>query len=322
MATTEYCPRQRNALFTLVNLAQKMTLCMKAKKLHIISGTTAVGKTEYALAYAEEHDAEIVSCDALLVYKGMDIGTAKPSTEEQSRIKHYLVDVHPVNQSYDIVAYVNAADAAIASITERDKSIVVVGGSGFYLKSFFMSVVDTVIVPAEIRENVAQLYKEKGLEGLLAQLREHSPEGFGNLDILNPRRVHRALERCMASGKSLLDLQAEFAARPEPYSDYEKKVILLEREPEELRERVACRVDQMLQKGLIEEVERLRTSGIEDNPCAASAIGYRETLSYLRGEINRETLVQAIIQNTHHLVKKQRTWFRTQIREPDKRVVF
>jgi tRNA dimethylallyltransferase len=290
--------------------------------LHIISGPTAVGKTEYALAYAEAHNAEIISCDALLVYRGMDIGTAKPSTKEQLRIRHHMIDVNPVDQPYDIVAYVKAARAAIASVLGRGKSIVVVGGSGFYLKSFFAPVVDTVVVTDSIRSKVSALYEAEGKEGLLARLREHSPEGLGNLDTLNPRRVQRALERCMASGKSLPDLQAEFLARPEPYGEYEKNFILLERDAEELRERVARRVDQMLQNGLIEEVDRLRGLGIEKNPGAASAIGYRETLAYLRGEMKREALAPEIVRNTNHLVKKQRTWFRTQIRNPDKLIVF
>ena len=298
-----------------------MTSVMK-KILHIISGPTAVGKTEYALSYAEKHNAEIVSCDALLVYKDMDIGTAKPSVEERSRVKHHMIDVTPVHQPYDIVTYVSAAEAAVASITERGKSIVVAGGSGFYLKSFFAPVVDTVVVSDLIRSEVAKLYENKGLEGLLAELNQRSPKGLGNLDTLNPRRVQRALERCMASGKSLPDLQAEFAARAEPYGEYEKNFILLERDPEALRKRVVLRVDQMIQKGLIEEVDRLRNLGIEQNPCAASAIGYRETLSCLKGEMEREALAQEIVQNTNHLVKKQRTWFRTQIREPNELIVF
>ncbi len=292
------------------------------KSLHIISGPTAVGKTEYALSYAQEHDAEIVSCDALLVYKGMDIGTAKPSMEEQSIVNHHMIDVQPVDQPYDIVAYVQAAEAAVHSIIERGKSVVVVGGSGFYLKSFFAAVVDTVEVPDALRLKVAKLYEDKGLAGLLAELHRVSPEGTGTLDVLNPRRVLRALERCMASGKSLPDLQAEFAERPEPYRDYEKNFILLEREPEELRERVVRRVHQMIGGGLIEEVDRLRSSRIEQNACAASAIGYRETLAYLKGEMTREELAQAIVLNTNRLIKKQRTWFRTQIREPNQRIVF
>lgn len=289
--------------------------------LHIISGTTAVGKTDYALSFAEKHNAEIVSCDALLVYRGMDIGTAKPSPAEQLRVKHHLIDINPVDQPYDIVAYARAAQTAVKSILARGRSVVIVGGSGFYLKSFFAPVIDTVDVSDSTRSIVAELYEATGLEGMLGKLRELSPAGFGNLDTLNPRRVQRALERCMASGKSLPDLQAEFLARPEPYQEFEKNFILLERDLEDLRERVAQRARRMIEDGLVEEALSLRKQGIEANPCAASAIGYRETLSYLRGEIEYEALLPRIIQNTNRLVKKQRTWFRIQLRKPDERIV-
>ena len=183
--------------------------------LHIITGPTAVGKTEHALSYAQKHDAEIVSCDASLVYRGMNIGTAKPSPEELARVPHHLIDVNEVDKPYDIVAYVRDAQAAVKDIFARGKSVVVTGGSGFYLKSFFAPVIDIVVVSDTIRAQVADLYESKGLEGLVADLGQRSPEGFGNLDRLNPRRVLRALERCIASGKSLPALQAEFAARPE-----------------------------------------------------------------------------------------------------------
>jgi tRNA dimethylallyltransferase len=293
-----------------------------AKILHIITGPTAVGKTEYALAYAEAHNAEIVSCDASLVYRGMDIGTAKPSAEELARVPHHLIDVHPVDRPYDIVAYVRDAEAVVADIFARGKSVVVTGGSGFYLKSFFSPVIDIVVVSDAVRQEVAELYAEKGLEGLLADLRRRSPEGLGNLDPLNPRRVLRALERCIASGQSLLDLQAEFAARPEPYGDCEKKLILLERDTENLKQRIALRAEQMVKARLINEVESLIELGLRKNPSAASAIGYRETLAFLDHEIELRELVPAIVQNTIHLVKKQRTWFRTQIRRPDEQIDF
>lgn len=290
--------------------------------LHIISGPTAVGKTAYALEYAQAHNAEIVSCDASLVYRGMDIGTAKPTEVEMAAVPHHLIDLCSVDTPFDIVAFDQAAQAAIAEISRRGKSVVVTGGSGFYLKSFLAPVIDTVVVNDAVRAEVAAIYEESGLEGLLVALAHCSPEGFGALDIKNPRRVLRALERCLASGKSLPELQADFAARPEPYPDYDKKLVLLERDSEELRERVAGRVDQMLEAGLLAEVEQLKAQGIERNPSAASAIGYRETLAYLRGELSEAELKPAIVQNTNHLVKKQRTWFRTQIRDADEVVRF
>ena len=177
--------------------------------------------------------------------------------------------------------------------------------------------IDTVTVPGTVREAVASLFESEGLAGLIEELGRRSPEGYGNLDTLNPRRVLRALERCIASGKSLPDLQADFAARPEPYADFSKHWILLERDAEELRQRVAQRAEAMLQDGLIEEVEQLQSAGIERNSPAASAIGYAETLAFLRGELSQEELLPEIIRNTLHLVKKQRKWFRTQLPEPD-----
>jgi len=289
--------------------------------LHIITGPTAVGKTEYALAYAEAHHAEIVSCDASLIYRGMDIGTAKPSAEELARVPHHLIDVQEVDQPYDIVAYVRDAEAAVADICARGKSVVVTGGSGFYLKSFFAPVIDVVKVSDAVRQQVADLYEAGGLDGLLEALRARCPDGFGNLDAKNPRRVLRALERSIASGKSLPELQAEFAARPEPYGAFAKRLILLERDKEALKARVALRAAQMLESGLIEEVAELMKCGIQKNPSAASAIGYRETIAYLEGSLPREELLPAIIQNTLHLVKKQRTWFRTQIPAADETIV-
>ena len=291
-------------------------------RLHIITGVTAVGKTEYALSYAEAHNAEIVSCDASLVYRGMDIGTAKPSREDQARIPHHLINLNSVRKPYDIMAYVRDAQLAVAEIFERGKSVVVAGGSGFYLKSFFASVIDVVKVSDTIRAKVAALYEADGLEGLLGELRVHSVSGNGNLDIKNPRRVSRALERCIASGKDLPTLQAEFAARPEPFTDCVKHYVLLERDKENLKQRVARRAELMIEAGLIEEVEALLLKGLKGNPSAASAIGYRETIAFLDGELRRDELLPSIIQNTLHLMKKQGTWFRTQIRRPDKIVTF
>ena len=290
--------------------------------LHIITGTTAVGKTEFALSYAETRGAEIISCDASLVYEGMDIGTAKPTAAERERVPHHLIDICKVDQRYDISSYVAEARRAVDRIVSKGKAVVVTGGSGFYLKSFFAPVVDTLVVPQAVREEAETIYRENGLEGLLKVLFRLNPDGTGHLDRKNPRRVIRALERCLASGKTLRELQAEFAARPEPYSGFEKKLILLERDKDDLKQRIERRVESMLDRGLIEEVRRLKQGGIEENPSAASAIGYRETLAFLNGGLAGRELAPAIIKNTLHLAKKQRTWFRTQVPEPDARIGF
>lgn len=289
------------------------------QKIFIITGTTAVGKTEFALDFAEQVNAEIVSCDASLFYRGMDIGTAKPSLAEQKRVPHHMLDICQVDQPYSIVSYVADVRTVIAAIFERGRSVVVTGGSGFYLKSFLYPVTDRVEVSENIRTQVAQYFSNEGLIGLLGRLDACNPDGLGSLDRCNPRRVQRALERCMASGKTLAELQAEFKAQPAPYAQCEKELILLERSVEDLRSRCAVRVDAMLEAGLIEEVAQLKRQGIERNPSAAAAIGYRETLAYLRGELNLDQLRQQITVHTQQLAKKQRTWFRTQIPEPDQR---
>lgn len=292
------------------------------KSLIIISGSTAVGKTDYALSYAQNVGAEIVSCDALLVYRGMNIGTAKPSTVERAQVPHHLIDLHPVNKAYNITSYIRDAQVAINDIFARGKSVVITGGSGFYLKSFFSPVVDIIKVSDAVRAEVAKLFDLAGLDGLLSELYFRSPQGVGNLDLKNPRRVMRALERCIASGRPLPEIQSEFAARPEPYADHRKYFVLLERDIKNLKQRVVRRAENMLQKGLIDEVEVLLKKGIRNNPSAICAIGYRETIAFLDGEIKREDLLSTIIQNTMCLVKKQKTWLRTQIRTPDELVNF
>ena len=289
-------------------------------EIHIITGVTAVGKTNYALEYADSHNAEIISCDASLVYRGMDIGTAKPSKQELSRVPHHLIDILEVQESCDIVTYNQHAQRAVDAINARGKSIVVTGGSGFYLKSFFSPVVDLVVVPMSVRSAVSKLYAKSGLNGLLDHLNLISKEGLGKLDCRNPRRVQRALERCMASGKSLPQLHSEFEARPKPYASYSKRLILLSREPDDIRSRVELRAAQMLRQGLIDEVEGLMAAGIQNNPSAASAIGYRETIKYINGQLSTDELLPLIIKNTMQLVKKQHTWFRSQIQKPDESI--
>lgn len=279
--------------------------------IHVLTGCTAVGKTEAALQWAERHGAEIISCDSLLFYRGMDIGTAKPTKDELNRVPHHLVDICEPSEPMDIARYVELARNAVAGLAGRDRPILVTGGSGFYLKAFFGPVVDNVAVDEAVRARVAAIPAEQAL----AELRELNPAGLGSLDIANPRRVTRALERCLASGRTLLELQAAFAAQPGPFADYTVKLVELTREPEELDERVRRRVQQMLAAGLVDEVRALRLRGLERNSSAAAAIGYREVLAMFEGRLSEAELAEEIIRNTRGLVKKQRTWFRTQLPE-------
>ena len=283
--------------------------------LHVLSGCTAVGKSEWALRWAEARSAEIVSCDSLLFYRGLNIGTAKPTAAEQARVPHHLIDVCDVGDRMDVTQYVAQARATIATIAARGRPVLVTGGSGFYLKAFFAPVADDVAVSTALRAEVAQL----PLADAVARLRALNPAGLGALDVANPRRVTRALERCLASGRTLQALAAEFAQRPGPFAERTVNLTRLDRPAEELEARIAARVAGMLRDGLVAEVTQLCAAGLRDNPSAARAIGYREVIAMLDGELAERELAPRIVQDTRALVKKQRTWFRTQL--PPHRVV-
>jgi tRNA dimethylallyltransferase len=287
--------------------------------IFVLTGPTASGKTARALDWAERHGAEIVSCDSLLFYRGMDIGTAKPTAEEQALVPHHLIDVVEPSERYDVQRYVAAARTAVEGIVSRGRRVLVVGGSGFYLRSFFAPMSDGIAVDPGVRAAVAARLAAAGLEALVAELRALNPAGLGNLDTQNPRRVVRALERCHASGRQLADLAAEFATKPSAFADFAVRLVRLDCAPEALERRIAGRVDAMLEAGLVEEVRRLEAAGLRRNESAARAIGYREVLAMFDGALPEAELAAAIVANTRALVKKQRTWFRTQL--PEHRLV-
>jgi len=290
--------------------------------IHVLTGCTAVGKTEWALRWAETHGAEIVSCDSLLFYRGMDIGTAKPTREEQARVPHHLIDICEPSDPMDIARYCTMARECVERLSTAGKPILVTGGSGFYLKAFFAPVVDNVVVPESVRATVAALSHEEAV----AELRRLNPSeaassaddasaALGGIDLANPRRVVRALERCLTTGKTVAELRRDFAAQPSLFADYDVRLTELVRDPEDLARRVRERVAAMLRAGLLDEVRGLLARGIKENPSAARAIGYRESIAVIEGRAPLAGLEEAIIRNTLALVKKQRTWFRGMLPE-------
>lgn len=281
--------------------------------IHVLTGCTAVGKTGLALRWAEANGAEIVSCDSLLFYRGMDIGTAKPTKDEQARVPHHLVDICEVRDQMDVTHYITNARAAVEDIWRRGRRVLVTGGSGFYLKACFAPVADEVTVPAELRAELRARLEKEGLDTLVAEMRSLNPSGLGALDVHNPRRVLRALERCRATGRPLAELLAEFAAQPGPFADCEVRLCELVREKPDLERRIEARVAEMLKTGLVDEVRGLLGRGLKENPSAAKAIGYRETIDFSEGRLPESDLAATIVKNTRALVKKQRTWFKTQL---------
>ncbi len=283
-------------------------------KLYILTGPTAVGKSTLALAWAQARHAEILSCDALQVYRGMDVGTAKPNAAEQRQVPHHGLNLCAPATPYSVAAYRDHAARAVAEIHARGRDVLVVGGSGFYLKSFFAPVADDVVIPQSVEEEVRMLERTGGLSALVAHLQAASPAGTGAVDLKNPRRVARALERCLASGRSVPALAAAFASSGTPFDLVEKRLVRLDRGAEDLQERIRLRTRKMFEQGLIEEVRAL-ADALRANPAAGTAIGYRETLAWLDAGAAAPLadLESAIVRHTQQLVKKQRTWFRHQL---------
>ena len=288
------------------------------RAIFVLTGTTAVGKTALALAWAEANNAEILSCDSTNVYRGMDIGTAKPSREERSRVPHHGLDLVAPNEKFSVGDYVEYAERVVADVFSRGKNLLVTGGSGFYLKSFYAPATDSLEISSRVRERVAEIlargnaFAEKTLRELNAG-GNAAPENF---DWANPRRVAKGLERCLASGKTLAELKADFDARECPFAAFPKYTVLLVRGKEDLARRIDVRVKKMLAAGLVDEVRGLAESALlaPDTP-AGNAIGYRETLAWLRaGEPGGvPALAEEIALSTRRLAAKQRKWFRSQI---------
>jgi tRNA dimethylallyltransferase len=215
----------------------------------------------------------------------------------------------------DVAQFVLLARAAVEAIAARGRAVLVVGGSGLYLRTFFAPVADDVEVPAEVRTRVEKL----PLAEAVAELQRLNPQGLEKLDAANPRRVARGLERCLASGKTLRELAKEFAQQRAPFDGWRVLLTRLDRPAVDLAGRIEARVAAMLRGGLVDEVRRLRAAGLEKNPSAVRAIGYREVLAVLDGKLGEAALAEEIAKNTRALVKKQRTWFRTQL--PEHKVV-
>ncbi|MBN2235493.1 MAG: hypothetical protein JW706_10115, partial [Opitutales bacterium] len=186
-------------------------------------------------------------------------------------------------------------------------------GSGFYLKAFFAPVVDPLVIPQEIDVEIDKLYDGEGLNGVVSRLRQVSPGDTDRIDLCNPRRVIPALKRCLASGRSISELQARLRDAPLPFANHPKAGVLLQRDRSIIRKRIAERTRAMLRAGLVDEVSRLRKMGFDRNPSACGSIGYREVIDMQNGGLTEETLESTISLHTDQLVSKQLKWFRTQL---------
>ena len=280
---------------------------MKKERLVVLIGPTAVGKTALSLALARRLDAEIISGDSMLFYRGFDIGTAKPTKEELSVVPHHFIDILAPEASFNVMDFQRLAREEIGRIAARGKLPLVVGGTGLYIKSLLEGYVfNETSGDRAYREKLERLAQEKGKAFVHGLLQEADPEAAARLHVNDFRRVVRALE-VVSLGNEHISGQREAAGGELAYDAY---VIGLRRERQALYARIEERVDAMLEAGLADEVRSLLAEGVPRDCPAMKGIGYREMLAYLAGSMDLPLAAEEIKKATRHFAKRQLTWFR------------
>lgn len=281
-----------------------------ARKLIIVSGPTAVGKTAWSIGLAQKYGSPIISCDSRQIYKEMSIGTAVPSKEELAAVKHYFIQDHSILQPYTAGDYEVEALALMDKLfADGHEVLVASGGSGFFVEALCSGLPDVPKADPQLREDLDRRLREEGLESLRMDLKRFDPEAYSNIDITNPQRVLRAVEVCLLSGKTFSSFKQTAAKK----RDFEIEKICMVRPREEMAERISKRVDQMLEDGLVEEVRSLQQYR---NLPALRTVGYAEIFDYLDGNCTLEQAAEKIKTNTRHYAKRQLTWWR---RDPEVR---
>ncbi|MBR3933597.1 MAG: tRNA (adenosine(37)-N6)-dimethylallyltransferase MiaA [Clostridia bacterium] len=276
-------------------------------KVIALVGPTGVGKTETSLALAELTNSEIISCDSMQIYRGMDIGTAKATKEEMLKVKHHLIDIKDPTQSYSVCEYVADAKNALEEIFKKGKNVMVVGGTGLYADSFIR---DTNFAEASadnsIRQELEAFAKENGNEALHNILRNIDPESAQAIHPNNTKRVIRAIEYFRKSGEKISDHNKESALVPSPYDHI---YIGLTRNRDNLYERIDQRVDQMICEGLADEVFNLWKKGCNLKMTSMQALGYKEIIYYIQGKCTFDEAIRILKRDSRRYAKRQLTWF-------------
>jgi tRNA dimethylallyltransferase len=272
-----------------------------------LTGATAVGKTQVGLVLAEKLGAEIISLDSMAIYRGMDIGTAKPTLEQQARLPHHLIDVADPDEDYSIDRYLEAAHARIAEIGGRGDRVLFVGGTPLYLKALLRGLSSGPPANWELREEIEAEVAEVGNQALHERLEQLDPLAASQIHPNDTRRLIRAVEVFRSTGEPISHSQLQFE---EGRTAEDCRVFVLRRSREEQHERINLRVDTMIERGLIEEVQRLTSEGKKLGRTASQAVGYREVIDFL-ADGDRETMLANIKTRTRRFSKRQGTWFRS-----------
>lgn len=274
-------------------------------KILVICGATASGKTTLAVDCALKLNTEIISADSQLIYKGLNIGTAKPTEEEKRGVKHHLIDVIEPNESFSVSDYKNTAMLVLQSLLNEGKTPIICGGTGFYINSLLFDLsYGAVEANYDIRNKYAKMLEEYGPQALYEKLKDVDIETAQKLHVNDTKRIIRALEIYEVSGKKKSELHDSSI----PVFNYTAVAINYPRK--ELYDRIDRRVDQMFDSGLVEEVKNLLNSGIDDNCQCMQAIGYKEVVFGLKNGSLESTMRDIIKQNTRHYAKRQITFFK------------
>ncbi len=270
--------------------------------LYVLLGPTAVGKTEFALQMAEKLGSPILNCDSRQMYRGMEIGTASPTEEQQRRVKHYFVGTLDIGTYYSAAQYEQDVLALISELSSTHQSLLLSGGSMMYLDAVCNGIDDIPTVDAEVRETLRQRLLSGEIDEMRSELHLLDPDYYLSADTRNPKRVVHALEVCYTTGRPYSSFLTR-ERKPRPFSIVK---IGLRRERQDLFDRINRRVDTMMEEGLLDEARRLYPLRHEN---ALNTVGYKELFRYLDGEWTLPFAIEKIKKNTRDYAKKQMTWF-------------
>lgn len=276
---------------------------MKINYLISIVGPTAIGKTALSIKLAKAFKTEILSADSRQFFREMNIGTAAPSKKELAAAPHHFIHHKSIVEDYSVGDFEKEALAKTEELFKKHQLLILVGGSGLYVKSVLEGLDNFPEIDSEIRTKLNEKFSELGLEPLKNQLKSLDPEYFEKIDSDNPHRVIRALEICLGTGKAF----SSFLNRPKTQRPFKTISIGITAPREEIYERINRRVDIMMDEGLLEEAESLYSKrGLN----ALNTVGYKELFAFLEGGVNLEEAVEEIKKNTRRFAKRQLTWFR------------
>ena len=283
-------------------------MCANVKKprLIVILGPTAVGKTAAAIALARESGGEIISADSMQVYRFLDIGTAKPTLEEQSLVKHHLIDVINPDEQFNAAMFIRLAEVIIGKLIDTGKPIFVVGGTGLYIKALLGGLFEGPDADEDLRGLYRQELKQFGKTYLYEKLKEKDGQAAAQIDRNDIPRIIRALEVLELSGLSIVEKQKAHHFGDKPY-DFIKIGLMMERA--ELYERIDQRTEKMVEDGLVDEVEGLFSMGYHGSLKPMQALGYKHIARLIKGSYNLADAVMMIKRDTRHFAKRQMTWF-------------